>query len=196
MKIINFILGCLLINNTFASDIIVTVRNQECTASVAGQEYRCSIGKNGITTDKVEGDGKTPIGKFPLRQIFALSDKIVKNNLKYVSQPVQILKPEDGWCDDPKNKSYNKQVDLNNFDLAINHEKLWRDDDLYNIIIVVGYNDAPIVAGKGSALFIRVAHQDYAGTAGGVGFAESDLLKILAKLDDKSKLIVKNSFSN
>jgi len=190
------ILSFVFSNIVFASDIVVTIRNDKCSAVVGDHEYRCSFGKNGITADKREGDGKTPIGKFSLREILIRPDKVVKNNLKYVSLPIQIIKENDGWCDEPKDRNYNTQVDLDNFDHSISHEKLYRDDGLYNIVIVVGYNDAPVVPGKGSAIFIHVSRPEYTGTAGCIGFSESDLLKILAKLDDKSKLIVQNFFSS
>jgi len=168
------------------------VKNQHCIAMVDSTAYRCAIGKHGVTKDKVEGDGKTPIGEFPLRQLYVRMDKIVKNKLKYVSLPVQAIKPEDGWCDDPKNKDYNKLVNLHNFDHSISHETMYRTDDKYNILLVVGYNDDPIVPGKGSAIFVHVATPEYSGTAGCVAFSEADLLRILAKLNDKSKLIVNN----
>ena len=185
------IFGVLTTTSIQASDIIVTFANQKCRASVAGHEYNCSIGKNGVTTSKVEGDGKTPLGTFSLRETMIRADKISKSQFRYISIPVQNITEQTGWCDDPKHISYNKMVDLSKFDHTVSHEKLYRDDDLYNVVIVVGYNDNPVVTGKGSAIFVRIASKDYAGTAGGIGFAENDLLKILTKLDENSKLIVK-----
>lgn len=175
----------------FASDIIVSLNNAGmCQAMVDGESYCCSIGKHGISKDKQEGDGRTPVGEFPIRRVLIRADKVNSKKLKLVSLPVQKIEAYDGWCDEATDKNYNQQVDLRKFDNKISHEKLRRDDDLYDIIAVVGYNDDPVIAGKGSAIFIHVARSKYDGTAGCVGFLQEDLLKILTKLDHNSKLIV------
>jgi L,D-peptidoglycan transpeptidase YkuD (ErfK/YbiS/YcfS/YnhG family) len=177
-------------DQAFASNILVTFKDGKCRATVAGDIYQCSLGKNGLSDDKHEGDGTTPRGEFELRKIYYRADRISKNILKKVSLPVQKIMPTDGWSDDPKDKRYNTLVDLNNFDPALSHEELYRKNDTYNIIITVGYNDDPIVPGKGSAVFVRVAEPNYPGTAGGIAFSEKDLLKILPELNANSKLIV------
>ena len=166
-------------------------RNNEGHATVAEKEYICAVGQNGLKQDKVEGDNATPIGKFPLREIFFREDRIERHLLK-TSLPIRSLTPYDGWCDDPNNPNYNRLVDLRNFDLAISHEKLYRDDHLYDIIVEVGYNDEPPVPGKGSAIFIHVARENYRGTAGCVAFAKPDLLEIIGGLDKDSFIVVKD----
>jgi len=178
-------------NIVSAADIIVTVKDGHCVGMVESTAYRCDVGIRGLTSDKTEGDEKTPIGEFPLREIFVREDKIAKKNLRRVSVPIQSLTTKDGWCDDPAYTDYNKYVNLDKVDHVVSYESLYRADDLYNIIIVVGYNDDPIVPGKGSAIFVRVAPEDYSGTGGSIGFSQTDLLRILTKLDAKSKLIVK-----
>jgi L,D-peptidoglycan transpeptidase YkuD (ErfK/YbiS/YcfS/YnhG family) len=177
-------------SNAFASDIEVSLKDGRCHTIVAGDEYKCSIGKHGLTKDKKEGDGKTPIGVFGLRHVLIRTDRVAKNNVKFISLPVEELREFDGWCDEPTNPNYNKYVNLSSFDKTVSHEELYRKDDSYNIIIVVGYNDKPVKPGKGSAIFIRLAEPNYAGTAGGIGFEQGDLLKILAELNDESLLIV------
>lgn len=193
MHVIILLFMALLItaNSILAADIIVTIDNNQCNATVDSKTYRCSMGKNGFSKDKREGDGKTPIGEFALRRIFYRPDKIAKNNLKHISLPLQEIKSSYGWCDDPKDKRYNTLIDLNNFNVASSHEKLYRDDDVYNLIIEVGYNDDPIIHDKGSAIFIHVAMPGYVGTAGCVAFAQNDLLEILQQLNKNSKLIVR-----
>jgi L,D-peptidoglycan transpeptidase YkuD (ErfK/YbiS/YcfS/YnhG family) len=176
----------------YASDIVVTLQKNICVANFNGDVYHCSIGKNGITADKKEGDGKTPVGVFPLREILFRADKISKNELLNISLPLHAIKQYDGWCDEPQNKDYNKMVNLDHFDLRISHEDLYRDDDLYDLLIVVGYNDDPVIPYKGSAIFIHIAKPNYLGTAGCVGFSRSDLLKIIHQLDANSNLIVQN----
>lgn len=191
MRILILTVLALMINSTaLASDIVVTFNNDICQATVAGDLYRCSIGRNGITNDKHEGDGKTPMGEFALRRLFYRADKISKSQL-HTQLPIQAIKPTDGWCDDPKNKQYNTLVDLRKFDLAVSHEDMYRKDDIYDIVIEVGYNDDPIAPGKGSAIFIHVARPNYTGTAGCIAFSQKDLLEILSKLNTNSKLIVR-----
>ncbi len=189
-KILSIIVAMALTGCAFAADITVTFKDGQCQAKVAGEAYRCSLGTSGISNDKHEGDGTTPIGEFPLRKVFYRADKISKSQLAHVSLPIQAIDSTDGWCDDPKDSQYNTLVNLKKFNTSINHEEMYRDDDIYNIVIEVGYNDDPIVPGKGSAVFVRVADPDYAGTRGSVAFSQADLLKILPKLNSKSKLIV------
>jgi L,D-peptidoglycan transpeptidase YkuD (ErfK/YbiS/YcfS/YnhG family) len=91
--------------------------------------------------------------------------------------PVAPLTPNDGWCDDPADPLYNKPVQL---PYTGRHEELWRVDDLYDVIVVIGHNDAPVVAGMGSAVFMHLASADYRPTQGCVALARQDLLDILA----------------
>lgn len=159
-------------------------------AAISGDKFRCSIGKNGISNDKHEGDGKTPIGTFPIREIFIRSDKIPQAKLKNIKLPLITLHTYDGWCDDSKSVQYNKLVDLRHFDLQVSHEDLYRKDNLYDIIVVLGYNDQPVIPNKGSAIFVHVAAPNFTGTAGCIGFSESDLLQILSHVDRQSCVIV------
>ena len=101
--------------------------------------------------------------------------------------PVRPLAPTDGWCDQPSDARYNKPVRL---PYPASAEQLWRGDHVYDLIVVAGYNDAPVVPGKGSAIFLHCARADYAPTAGCVAFARSHLLAILARVDARSRLIV------
>ena len=102
------------------------------------------------------------------------------------------LTPQDGWCDDPNAPQYNQWVDLRTFDLAVTHEKLWRDDAIYDVIIVVGYNDDPTHPGRGSAIFIHVARPDYEGTAGCVALNLEDLLEIVHQLGVETTLTIES----
>lgn len=171
--------------------IYVTHEKDEYYATIEDKKYRCSIGENGLTVNKVEGDGCTPIGDFPLREIFYRADKFDTHILK-AALPVHALTQDSGWCDDPKDIHYNKFVDLHNLEPEISHEQLHREDNLYDIIIVVGYNDAPAIPGKGSAIFIHIASENYEGTAGCIGFSESDLIQIAGALSEDSNIIITN----
>jgi L,D-peptidoglycan transpeptidase YkuD (ErfK/YbiS/YcfS/YnhG family) len=146
--------------------------------------FNCALGKGGVSPDKREGDGATPLGSFELRQAFYRPDREAqpKTNLN-----LHALTPEDGWCDDPASGDYNKQVRL---PYAQRHERLWREDRLYDLIVVVGYNDAPVVPGRGSAIFLHLAREDYAPTEGCIAFKREDLLTILAKLGPGSRVVI------
>jgi len=148
------------------------------------KEYRCSVGKNGVTKEKQEGDGKTPVGCFSIRRIFYRSDRISKPESAFL---IKELSPNDGWCDDPNDSNYNKYVKL---PYSSSHENLWREDNLYDIIVILGYNDDPPVPGKGSAIFMHLARPDYSPTAGCIALSLPDLLKLLKGFDVDSKVCV------
>lgn len=136
-------------------------------------KFKCSLGKGGVKQSKIEGDGATPIGKFPLRQAFYRADRIPKPDTRL---PIAALTPRDGWCDSIDDEFYNRFV---THPYKASAEKLWRTDSRYDIIIVVGYNDDPIVPGLGSAIFIHAAAENYAPTEGCIAFDIQDLIVIL-----------------
>ncbi|MBO6806538.1 L,D-transpeptidase family protein [Thalassospira sp.] len=142
---------------------------------VGDHSFRCALGFNGVidADSKTEGDGKTPAGRWQLRYVMYRADR---RPCPRTRLPVTTISFWDGWCDDPKHPDYNCPVRLP-FDAS--HEKLFRDDDLYNIIVVLGHNDDPPVPGKGSAIFMHIAKPDYAGTEGCVALAEDELETLL-----------------
>lgn len=143
--------------------------------------YRCAIGKNGFTRNKVEGDNCTPLGIFALRECWWRQDKLPQ--APKTTLPRRKIMPDDGWCDAPTDAHYNTHIKL---PFAASHEKLWREDNVYDVVVPLGYNDNPVEAGKGSAIFMHVAKPGYAGTEGCVALALPDLLEILAKVNEDS----------
>lgn len=133
------------------------------------------IGRNGISNNKHEGDGTTPAGLLPLRRLLYRSDRLPAPVTSLHCEP---LHNNDGWCDDPKDPNYNHQVQL---PYAASHECLWREDDLYDIIGVLGYNDDPVVPGRGSAIFLHIASPDKGPTAGCISLSLDDLRWLLAQ---------------
>jgi L,D-peptidoglycan transpeptidase YkuD (ErfK/YbiS/YcfS/YnhG family) len=162
-------------------DIVVSPAG---VAQVGGFEFRCALGRGGVKRDKREGDGATPAGTWPLREVFYRADRILR---PVTVMPLRKLKRSDGWCDAPDDAQYNKRVRL---PYPASAEHLWRADRLYDLIVVVGYNDAPVVPGAGSAIFLHVARADYGPTAGCVAFSRADLRKILKLTDRRSRLVV------
>ena len=145
------------------------------------RRYKCAIGKKGITKKKKEGDKKTPAGVFTLGKVFYRRDKVknLKTNLNK-----NIIKKNMAWCDDPNNKSYNKLIFTNNK----KKERLYRKDNLYNIIVVINYNTRPIIKNKGSAIFMHLARKNYIGTMGCIGLKKNDLINILKTVTKKTKI--------
>ena len=141
-----------------------------------GAELRCALGRSGVVaaTVKREGDGATPAGRWPLRRVLYRPDRLRAPITRLHVTPLETC---DGWCDAPGDLAYNQPVTL---PYAASAERLWRDDPLYDLIVVLGHNDDPVVAGHGSAIFLHVARPDYAPTEGCVALARADLLAVLA----------------
>ncbi len=158
----------------------------ETTLEAGGKRYDCRIGRGGLaaTGEKREGDLKTPRGSFALRSCYYRPDRIARPKTLL---PLLSLTLEDGWCDDPAHPMYNKPVKL---PFAARHEKLWREDAVYDLIVPLGYNDDPVVAGAGSAIFMHVMREDGVGTEGCVALAKADLLEVLAGVTRETVLVI------
>ena len=141
---------------------------------MAGQMWRAAIGRGGVRDHKQEGDGATPPGVLALRRVLYRADR---GRSPACAVPVEPLAPDDGWCDDPAHPDYNRMVRRPH---PARGEALWRDDAVYDLIGVLGWNDAPVVPGRGSAIFLHVARPDFAPTEGCVALAEADLRALLA----------------
>ena len=136
--------------------------------------FRAALGAGGVRTDKREGDHATPVGLLPLRRVLYRADRLAPPRC---AVPLEPLAPVDGWCDDPHDPAYNRMVRL---PYAARHEALWREDAVYDVIGVLGWNDAPVRPGRGSAIFLHVARSDLAPTEGCVALPRADLLAVLA----------------
>jgi L,D-peptidoglycan transpeptidase YkuD (ErfK/YbiS/YcfS/YnhG family) len=132
---------------------------------------RAAIGRGGVRGDKREGDGATPAGVLALRRVLYRADRVRPPSCAVLRSP---LAPLDGWCDDPDHHDYNRAVGLPHDG---RHEALWREDAVYDVI---GWNDAPVVRGRGSAIFLHLARPDYAPTEGCVALALADVQRLLA----------------
>jgi L,D-peptidoglycan transpeptidase YkuD (ErfK/YbiS/YcfS/YnhG family) len=136
--------------------------------------FRCAIGRGGIRADKREGDGATPAGVFALRRVLYRPDRLTR---PATGLPAAPLDPADGWCDDPADPLYNRPVRL---PYPARHERLWREDAIYDVIVVLGHNDDPVIPGRGSAVFLHVAAPDFGPTQGCVALAREELMSVLA----------------
>lgn len=135
---------------------------------------RAALGRGGLRADKREGDGATPLGLLPLRQVLYRASRLARPRAAVLVQP---LAPQDGWCDDPADPAYNTAIRLPH---PARHEALWRDDSVYNVIGVLGWNDRPVVRGRGSAIFLHLARPDWTPTEGCIALDRTGLLAVLA----------------
>ena len=144
--------------------------------------WRCALGRAGILARKCEGDGGTPAGRWRLRQALYRPDRIARPR---TALPVRAIKVNDGWCDAPGDRNYNRLVPL---PYKASAERLWRDDPLYDLVVVLGVNDQPRMRGRGSAIFLHSARPGYAPTEGCVALRQRDLLRVLERCDRHSRI--------
>lgn len=140
------------------------------------REVRCALGPAGViaAADKREGDGATPLGVWPIRRVLYRPDR---GAAPATALPMAPIAPDDGWCDAPDDPAYNRPVAL---PYPASAERMWREDELYDIVVILGHNDDPPVPGMGSAIFLHCAKPGYPPTQGCVALARADLEALLA----------------
>ena len=144
--------------------------------------FTCAIGKNGVSSHKKEGDGCTPVGEYSLGSIYFRRDRLVLPNTELSKV---IINQNTGWCDDIHSDDYNQPI---TFPFKYSAERLYREDNIYDIICVINYNFEPVIKGKGSAIFMHIAKDNYSGTEGCVALRQDDLIKILSQINSKTKI--------
>ena len=159
----------------------IIIKNKE-TLLIENFKFRCSVGKKGFSRSKKEGDLKTPKGIFDLGNIYYRQDRIEKpiSKLKLIR-----IKKNMGWCDDPKSKQYNKLVKL---PFNYRHEKLYKKENVYDIILVLDYNMRPVKKNKGSAVFIHVVKNNFKKTEGCVAIKINSLKKLIKEINPSTKV--------
>jgi L,D-peptidoglycan transpeptidase YkuD (ErfK/YbiS/YcfS/YnhG family) len=145
-------------------------------------KFRCALGKAGIKRKVKEGDNITPKGIFKIIKIYYRPDKI-----KDIETPIKKIKVKKnmGWCDDKNSIHYNKQIELPS---KFSHEKLYRNDNLYDLILVLNYNTNPIVKNKGSAIFLHITNDSYKKTKGCIALKKDDLIQLVSKISENTKI--------
>ncbi|MEL6727933.1 MAG: L,D-transpeptidase family protein [Pseudomonadota bacterium] len=155
---------------------------------IAGDhDFFCTIGRAGViaAAEKREGDGASPIGSWRMKRVFYRADRLDR---PATGLPVTPLHPNDGWCDAPDHPLYNRPVTL---PFPASHEQLWRDDHAYDVIVELAHNDAPVVPGLGSAIFLHLAHDDERATAGCVALSAETMLTVLKQASEDSYLEIR-----
>lgn len=147
-------------------------------------KFKCALGKSGIGKKRIEGDNITPKGTFKIIKIYYRKDRIKKINSVF---KIIEIKKNMGWCDDPESKKYNQLIKLPS---KYRHEKLFRNDRIYDLIIVLNYNMSPVIKNKGSAIFIHIAKNNYNKTKGCIALKKKDLIEIVSKIKRDTKIII------
>jgi L,D-peptidoglycan transpeptidase YkuD (ErfK/YbiS/YcfS/YnhG family) len=170
-----------------AMDLVVTPvgLDHRGVARWGERRFRCALGRGGVAHRKREGDGATPVGAWAMRELLFRPDRVLRPRTALPSRPIEL---QDGWCDAPADARYNRPVPL---PYPSSAERLWRDDRVYDLVVPLGYNDAPPRPGLGSAIFLHLARPGWRPTEGCVALARRDLLAVLATADRRSRVIVR-----
>ena len=158
----------------------IVVKNKQ-TLFFDDFKFNCCIGKKGLTKNKIEGDKKTPIGFYSLGNLYYRADRV--KNLK-TKLNLKKIYPNMGWCDDPLSKKYNSLIKTKN---NVHHEKMFRKDHKYDVVIVLDYNLKKPIPYKGSAIFIHLT-RNYKSTNGCISLSKKDLLILLRLISKKTRI--------
>ncbi len=160
--------------------MLIHIKNKD-TLIIDDFSFKCSLGKNGIRSNKREGDLSTPKGTYLIKKLYYRSDKI--NKIRTKIHKIKIKKNM-GWCNDPNHKKYNSLIQIKN---NLKHEKMYRKDSKYDLLIVIDYNLKKPIPYKGSAIFIHLTN-NYNPTAGCIALNKNDMLILLKLITKKSKI--------
>lgn len=151
---------------------------------MGGLRFACALGRGGQKARKREGDGATPVGSFRLERVLWRADRALKPRTGLAARPIR---PDDGWCDDPRDRSYNRLV---RHPYPASAERLWRADHLYDLVVVLSHNECPRIRGLGSAVFMHLARPGFEATAGCIALSERDLRLVLSKTMPGARVVV------
>lgn len=145
----------------------------------------CALGPAGVQAVKHEGDGATPAGTYPLRAVWYRADRVKK---PAATLPVHKIGKQDGWCDAPGDPRYNRAVTL---PYPASAERMWREDDVYDLVVVLGHNDDPPVPGRGSAVFLHIANPKFGPTEGCIAIARDHLVMLADQMSPDSTIEIR-----
>lgn len=169
-----------------ATDFILVRRSalnpRRGVLTVDGRSIPVAIGRGSVKANKREGDGATPLGTFRPLRLWWRADRHIRPR---TSLPVRIIHPEDGWCEDPGSRHYNKPVQLADDSTA---DRLNRDDHLYDFVIEIDQNAQPAIPGRGSAVFLHLARPGFGPTAGCIAMTKVSMLHLLARLSPDTRI--------
>ncbi|GAC1551638.1 MAG: L,D-transpeptidase family protein [Beijerinckiaceae bacterium] len=153
-----------------------------------GSHLPCAIGRSGIGRGKREGDGKTPAGRFAIALFLFRPGGIFHPRRNFPARPIRR---DDAWCDDPRDRNYNRPIRLPaRPGRETNHEGLWRQDRLYDVVGILDYNIRPRICGRGSAIFFHLARESLSPTAGCVALRAADMRRLLPRLSRRVMMMI------
>ena len=144
----------------------------------------CRLGRSGIRSSKREGDGATPTGRWMLRRVLFRPDRTSRPRTRL---PIKPITRQDGWCDAPADRNYNRHVCL---PYPASHENLWRNDRLYDVVVVLSHNECPRRPYHGSAVFLHMADPKGKPTAGCIAVSPRDMRRLLAHCDPGTRIVI------
>lgn len=162
----------------------VSRRSTRGHVTTGGMSWPCALGRSGCRVIKREGDGATPCGTWRLDLVLYRPDRGPPPATRL---PVRALRPSDGWCDDAADRHYNRWVQL---PYTASAETLWREDAVYDLIVVLSHNRRPRRRGGGSAIFMHLARPNYAPTQGCLALSERDLRLILSQARVGTRIVI------
>lgn len=156
------------------TDIVFTATTRG-KFSGGGVTCQCALGRGGVipAMQKREGDGTSPLGKWRMKRVFYRPDRMARPDTRL---PIVPLTEHDGWCDSAAHPLYNRPVSL---PFAASHERLWREDHVYDLVVELDHNDDPVVPGLGSAIFLHLSRDDFRPTEGCVAIPKDYMLAVL-----------------
>ena len=175
-------------------DWLVINLNKKYFLKVGNKTFRCQIGTGGSknVAKKVEGDKTTPIGKWRLEKVYYRPDRVLRPRLKKNILKINRITKYCGWCDDVRSKYYNKYLNISNLTSPIiGFEKLWREDNAYDIVIQISHNINPTIKNKGSAIFIHCSFEDTRSTAGCIALGKRDLIFLIKNIKSDVHIRIK-----
>jgi L,D-peptidoglycan transpeptidase YkuD (ErfK/YbiS/YcfS/YnhG family) len=143
-----------------------------------------ALGRGGIRANKREGDGGTPRGVFHPRKLWWRADRHTRPR-SFIA--VHAIRPEDAWCEDPNDRHYNRAIRLTREEPG---DRLTRKDHLYDFIVEIDHNTRPRIAGRGSAVFLHLARENFGPTAGCVSMTSSAMLHLLRRLGPRTRIVI------
>ena len=152
---------------------------------LGGLAFPCALGRSGRSPRKREGDGATPVGRWRLMAVLYRPDR---GRRPPSGLPVRPIRPDDGWCDAPADRNYNRPV---RHPYPASAERLWRNDDLYDLVVVLSHNARPRVRGAGSAVFMHLARPGYRPTAGCIALRRPHLMRLLERVGTGARICVR-----
>lgn len=154
--------------------------------TLSDKSVRAALGRSGVIAeqDKREGDGATPLGAYTVRRVLYREDRVRKPETRL---PIRAIREDDGWCDEPGDPGYNRPVRK---PYSASHETLMREDELYDIILILGHNDDPPIPGSGSAIFLHCKRGDYEPTEGCVALDLIHVRELLATINPGDRIVI------